>query len=83
MPQVSRLIIPDSSRASDEKYVIMAMIKISSVSVMDEWHRNLNHLKIKLLMMPVASPMATEDSARMKKLNRIWNGVLASKLKFF
>ena len=53
----------------------------SMVSVIAEWHKNLNHLNIKLLNIPAAAPIPTEAAAKAKKLPSISNGELAVKSK--
>ena len=53
----------------------MAMMKMRSVSVIDEWHKKRNHLNSKLLRMPAKSPSRTDSSASKKNWPKIANGV--------
>ena len=73
--------MPDISAASETKYTTRAIISSRSVSVIEEWHRNLAYLNRRLLDMPPHAPMPIEARASDRKLSRMVKGVLAEKSK--
>jgi hypothetical protein len=52
------------------------MISIRRVSVIGEWHKNLQYLKRRLLNTPPKTPNAKEANASVMKLPAIMSGVL-------
>jgi len=58
----------------------MAMIRSIKVSVMEEWHKNLQSLKRTLLKIPKPRPTAREPIASAIKEARISKGVFQSKV---
>lgn len=81
IPQVRRLIIPESSANSERKYDVIPIMRSKRVSVIAEWVRILHHLNSKELNRPAARPIDNEAIAKTANLPNIVKGVAGVKLK--